>query len=359
MFQGKPGIMKCGYSIISTLLLGTAISCCTHSPDWMGNIPEHNLDYRSEVLWTDIPTDSIGIPGIMASFGNYILWSEESGNAPVTVYDMSQDICHKPARKGRAKGELLNVNQIIPVKDGFAIADNFRKTLQFFRYSKEEAGFVCVSERGISEFSTVAVARDTIVGVLSTGKGRFGLKAAGSELLLTTFGDYSAYGLSDRTGWGLMQGHLCINESAGRIATFSYYTAAYDIVDYRDTSIVRSKVLDMSHFNDNGQMYASMRPDSKVGFISLASNDKSIFSLYDGKELSYYMAHRGMKPRGNDILVFDWNGQCVGRLYSEFPISCIAWNEDMKVLLLCVMLESGEYRIGLWKGFADAGGQIE
>ena len=249
------------------MLLGTTVSCCTHSPDWMGNIPEHNLDYRSEVVLTDIPVDSIGNPDIMASFGNYILWSEESGDTPVTVYDMSQDIYRKPAKRGRAKGELLNVNQIIPVEDDFAIADNFRKALQFFSFSKETTDFTYATERDISEFSTVAIAGDTIVGVLSTGKGRFGLKTAESAPLLKTFGDYSAYGLSDRTGWGLMQGHLCINESTGRIATFSYYTAAYDIVDYRDTSTVCSKVLDMSHFYDNGQMYASMRPDSKVGFI--------------------------------------------------------------------------------------------
>ena len=136
--------------------------------------------------------------------------------------------------------------------------------------------------------------------------------------------------------------HFPVRKTVGQ----NLSSGAYEIVDYRDTATVCSKVLEMSSFNDHKGRYLSMRPDSKTGFISVASNAKYIYTLYDGKELSYYMSNPGIGLRGHNICVFDWDGNYVFRLHSADPVRCISWNEERQSLYLCVLTDSGEYRFG-------------
>ena len=56
--------------------------------------------------------------------------------------------------------------------------------------------------------------------------------------------------------------------------------------------------------------------------------EEGIFALYDGKELSYYMNHRGLKPHGTTICFFTWDGRYAARLCSDSRIRLIAWNEE-------------------------------
>lgn len=322
------------------------MSGCVKSSNWIKSVPMRDIDYSSEVQWVSIPADSIGNFSLMSAFADYILWSEDGSDRPLAVYDMAKSRIYSPVKEGRAHGEVLNINQIIPANSGFAISDNYKDVLSFYKFSNADSSFVLNSEVDISSFSTVAVASDTVIGVLSTGKGRYGVMHKDEDTLSASFGDYSAYGLDDKAGWGLMQGHLCLNDRLGRMASFSYYTAAYDIVDYRDTSVINSTVLEMSHYDNNGRQYVTMRPDSKVGFISAAANDRHIFALYDGTELSYYMSHKGMRPRSYNLLVFDWNGKYVERLHSALPLYGLAWNESRQSLFICAMDKAGEYKIG-------------
>ncbi len=322
---------------------GLVMSGCVKSSGWINSAPERNIDYSSEVQWLGIPADSIGDFSLMAACSDYILWSEESNDRPLAVYDIADNGIYRPLKKGRAHGELLNINQLISGDGGFAIADNYKNVLSFYEIGNADTAFVPKSEVDISDFSTVAVAGDTIVGILSTGTGRYGIRHKDT---IKTFGDYSAYGIEDKAGWGLLQGHVCLNGRLGRLACFSYYTAAYEIVDYRDMSVVSSTVLEMSRYDNNGGQYVTMRPESKVGFIAVTANDGNIFALYDGTELSYYMSHRGMRPRGYDLLVFDWDGKYVERLHSCMPIAGIAWNESAQALFMCVVNDGGEYSLG-------------
>lgn len=333
---------------ISTAFLLSAIliSSCSKSGGWLQEAPVMEIDFESDIELVDIPPDSLGTPEQMLSYGQYILWSDNDLDMPLWVYNQTDGSIASPLKKGRAYNEVLNINQIVHIENGFGLSDMFKNRLTC--YKMESGTSVNMSETDIKDFSAVSMVADTIIGTLKNGHSRYALCSSDGDLI-KEFGDYSKYGLSNEAGWGLMQGHICANARLGRIACFSYYTGAYEIVNYRDTSVICSRILEMSTFDDNGQHYASMKPDSKVNFISATSGNEMIFTLYDGKDLKYYMENRGIGQRGNDICVFDWDGNYIIRLHSEFPLCSIAWNEDNESLYLCFLSKSGKYMIGSLK----------
>uniref|UniRef100_UPI003FF0F3BF BF3164 family lipoprotein n=1 Tax=Candidatus Cryptobacteroides bacterium TaxID=3085639 RepID=UPI003FF0F3BF len=96
---------------------------------------------------------------------------------------------------------------------------------------------------------------------------------------------------------------------------------------------------------------ASMRPDSKINFISVTSSDNYIYALYDGNMIQYYIEHKGEVPSGKYICVFDWDGNYVKCYQSRFPIRSLSWNPDDKNLYGCVLADDGEYRIYMFNSF--------
>lgn len=329
--------------LLFALLAGCV--CCGRSGAWLEHVPAREIDYEREVKWLDIPPDTLGCPEMMAAFGPWLLWADNNDALPLRVFDLRSGESHAPLRKGRAGSEVLNIHQIVHdpyEEEGFAVVDNFNRRTTSFVLGAE--GCRRVGDRATEEFSALVPLGDTIVGTRCDGRGRYTTVAAGTEPFI--YGDYSAYGLSDEAGWGLMQGHLCADPRSGRLAWFGYYTAVYEIVDYRCGETLCSEVLDMSAFNRHGEVFTTLRPDSAVGFISLAAGDEGIWALYDGKPLSHYMQRRGIGTRGNDLCLFDWDGSCRGRLHSRLPVRCLAWNERQRRLFLCVVGDDGEYRIG-------------
>ena len=317
---------------------------CRNSSAWLNDVPDIKIDFASDVEWIDVPTDSISDPEMMVAFGEYLLWVDNQLASPVRIFDGSTGEISSPVQTGRASNEMLDVQEVLRTEAGFALEDTFKKRLYFYQKDTVSGIWEQSASTDVSEFCWVSIAGDTVVGQLMDGTGRYGVKSPGQEI--QRFGDYSQYGLDNASGWGLMMGHSAVNAVSGRYAVFSCYTGAYEIVDYRDTATVCSKVLEMSSFNDHKGRYLSMRPDSKTGFISVASNTKYIYALYDGKELSYYMSNPGIGLRGHDICVFDWDGNYVFRLHSADPVRCISWNEERQSLYLCVLTDSGEYRFG-------------
>lgn len=328
---------------IKIIVLGSVVmlSGCGPASDWIKDAPVHDIDFNADVRWADVPQDSISRPEMLVSFGPYILWADNSLDRPVWIWNEDTGELSSPVMSGRASNEILDVQEIMQTPDGFALMDTFKKRLYYYRLDPNSAEWRQENSEDTKEFCWVTVAEDTIVGQLMDGTARYGVKPAGEGL--RRFGDYSEYGLANGAGWGLLMGHGTANASQGLYAVYSCYTSAYSIVDYRDTATVCSRSLEMSSFNNHGDHYVSMRPDSKMGFVSVASNDNYIFALYDGKELDYYMSHPGVGLRGNDICIFSWDGSYVNRLHSDRPVSCIAWNGERQSLYLCV-LDNDEFR---------------
>lgn len=334
---------------ISAALAAMLLSACAGNREWIDGVRAEDIDYEKDVEWLDVPADSIGVPSDMAVSGSFLAWSESAGNRMLYIYGLESGKTYTPVKKGRASEELLNINQLMPRNGGFYVVDIFKHILCGYGYDSVRDVFIRESLASINEFCVVAVARDTVVGVLTDGQARYGVRASDGRIV-KSFGDYAEYGLNNREGWGLLQGKMCCSPVLGRFAIFSYYTVAYEILDMNAAAVVASEVLDMSSYDSNSHKFITMRPESKIGFISLTASDDRIYALYDGKNLKHYMDNRGIGMSGNDIVVFDWEGQYRSRLHSDRPVSCIAWNETDKSMYLCVLSDDGEYRFCRLRG---------
>lgn len=322
---------------------------CRQSGLWINRAEVSKINYSTDGSWVEVPENTINNPEMLCTGGNLIVWSESSGDFPVRIYDMISSNVISCIRKGRADNEILNVNQLaMSGADRFSVSDIFKKRMTEYLVKND----TCFQVRTvpIQEYSTVCAVGDTLIGVLPKGDARYCIKTLSGEIL-REFGDYSSFGMNNEVGRSLMQGHLQVNRSLGRMAQFCYYTGAYEIIDYRKDSVVYAKMLDESSFDDNGQRIASMRPDSKINFISVTSSDNYIYALYDGNMIQYYIEHKGEVPSGKYICVFDWDGNYVKCYQSRFPIRSLSWNPDDKNLYACVLADDGEYRIYMFNSF--------
>lgn len=320
-------------------IIAVICGCHGNDADWLQELPESSEDIIQDIKWLDIPSDIIGIPSRMTVIGSKLILSDPKDGYALTCYDQSDGSVSKFLQIGRSDTEVVDVHQIFPHKGYLCVADIMTDKCLILDMNS----YNVVGKYDLKEFSSVAFMDESIVGMLSNGDGRYGRKSLKSDAEIDSFGDYSEYGLSISSGSGLMQGDL-LTDGLSRMAWFGYYTAVYQIVDMDKKSVLSSEILDMSSFNEHGHMYTTMRPESKVAFISVAGDSDGIFTLYDGKELSYYIRNAGSKPHGNVICQFDWDGTPISKYMSSQSITCLCVGDGK--LYICAMAETGEYRVG-------------
>lgn len=324
------------------LLAAMLLSGCSSGKSWLTEVPVVELNAVRNMEAVPMPGDSISQPEIIASFGDYIVWSERKGNDLLKICRIDGIMLDSGIRKGRAADEILNVNQIMSQNGGFAICDIFKKKAFCYQIDGDQ----CRPHETfpIEGYNTIVVSGDTLIGTLKSGEHRYGL-ALKDGTPVFQYGDYSKYGLNTEIGCGLLQGHVAVNVEKGRLACFSYYADTYEISDYRHGEVLRSEQHEEFKFSgkDGGQVL--MSPDSRLAFISVTSSSGHVFALYDGKDLKHYMANSGSAPCGNSICVFDWDGNYEKCLHLDRQATSIAWNPDFRKLYVSILMEDGEYSI--------------
>lgn len=329
--------------VISPIWLTAIVLCahaCTCTEPWIDKCPAEAIN-SDNLKCVCVALESFSSPEMMTVLDSSLIVVDNNIKEPLNVFNLNDTRRCDFILKGRADGEVLNINQVFRSSPHLFVCDNFKGEL--YKYSIDADTLVRISKQNVTGFSSIVASEDTLAGILNNGEARYGIKAGGCESQVKTFGDYSEYGVSNNVGWGLTQGHMAINTSLGLFATFSYYTAAFDIADYRNAVQIHSEAMDMSTYDSHSDHFATMRMDSKIGFISVASTDSMIYTVYDGKPLSYYMANRGKKTYGQDICIFDWSGNYIRHLRSELPIKCIAHDKN-EYLYLCIQ-DKEEYRL--------------
>lgn len=335
---------------VSRIVVGLSIAvlcaCAQTTASWVEEAPSVEDDVARSVEWMDIAPEKIGDPELLCTAGGYLLWVDNDMDRPLSVLYLPTGEISAPLRKGRAGGEVLNIQQILRDVDTvgrFAAVDGFKHRIVCL--SADRGTLSREGEYPIDAFSSVTLSGDSVVGLLRDGSARYGIGSLGGSST-AGFGDYSTFGLTNEAGWGLLQGHVVRHPRSERIAWFGYYTAACKIVDFEERKTLCSHLFDLSAFDAHGKLYVTMRPESRVGFIGATACEEGIFALYDGKELSYYMSHRGLKPHGSTICFFTWDGCYAVRLCSDSRIRSIAWNEEQRILYICLLDGDAEYRIG-------------
>lgn len=340
-------LMGMRYNTITKTLLAAVflMTACSHQKTWLQSVPMTKLEVSRDVEFLPIPGDSIVMPEILATCGDYVLWSEKKGDELLRISDCDGNLLSSDIKKGRASGELLNITQILVQDHDFILCDVLKN--KAYSFVLEGHSVDRVNSFDIGTFSTIAVAGDTIVGIAKHGNYKYESKLLDGNTI-SKFGNYSFYGLDVETGCSLLRGHICINDALGRTAVFGYCAGAYEIADYRRHKIVRSEKLEDFSFDGKVGGQVLMGPESKLNFISVSSSETYIYALYDGKDLNYYMSNQVDSPSGNTICVFDWDGNYVKSVHLDYPVTCIAWNPDDNSLYISVLMDC-DYRIGTIK----------
>lgn len=327
-------------ALLITLLLIVS-ACMIGTPDWTSEVPISCDDISREITWLDIPTDSLNAPMAIVKAGDKIIIADVTQNFALKIFDCNDKTLTRCLNVGRASTEVLSVNQMFLYKEYLSVVDNLSKKMLFL----DLKDYTISTTYDIEDYSTVAVVNDTLVGTLLSSNARYGKAPLDSIHNTLRFMDYSEYGLSNSLGSGLLQGHVLVNENS-RLSWFGYYSSIYQTIDYDKEIVIKSRILEESSFNNHGQSYATLKPESKIAFISVDGNNKHIYVLYDGKELLHYMNNRGQKPYGNTILRLDWNGDMITRYNSSLPITCL--HEESDKLYLCILTKEGHYKIGYY-----------
>lgn len=177
--------------------------------------PSVEDDVARSVEWMDIAPEKIGDPELLCTAGDYLLWVDNDMDRPLSVLYLPTGEISAPLRKGRAGGEVLDIQQILRDVDTvgrFAAVDGFKHRIVCL--SADRGTLSREGEYPIDAFSTVTLSGDSVVGLLRDGSARYGIGSLGGSST-AGLGDYSTFGLTNEAGWGIVAGPCCAASPLG------------------------------------------------------------------------------------------------------------------------------------------------
>ena len=118
---------------VSRIVVGLSIAvlcaCAQTSASWVEEAPSVEDDVARSVEWMDIAPEKIGDPELLCTAGDYLLWVDNDMDRPLSVLYLPTGEISAPLRKGRAGGEVLDIQQILRDVDTvgrFAAVDGFK-----------------------------------------------------------------------------------------------------------------------------------------------------------------------------------------------------------------------------------------
>lgn len=331
--------------IISSFFLG----CDKRTENFLSiNVPV--TDISDSVSTITLPDDVILNPTAILNIGDYIVILNHDTEYILTIYNTVNHQLQYLQRIGRGPEELLHVNQIGIYPDStnmsFYVYDDLKNALFIYRLSQDYFKLYRIEETG--KYNFVALDFDMIVGIPAVDSSRYIIEKPRTNFV--KFGDYSEYEFSEKLiDNTLSAGYMVTNEYS--FAWFSLYGESYNIFNYQgfdSPKEIKKVYYTKPAFNQDvfrNQHMVILFVETILGFTSLTSSKEYIYALYSGKTLKDFMSIREAALAGNNIGVFDWNGNYVKRLYSKDPIVCINYNNKDKKLYALKLNQDMEYEI--------------
>ncbi|MDR0954828.1 MAG: TolB-like 6-bladed beta-propeller domain-containing protein [Rikenellaceae bacterium] len=327
--------MKTKIAIVALLFVGLLCSCRNNGVYNSLLEPFPRVDDCPLNIVSAYSFDSIGNPDFIFSVGDNILLSEPQLPLLLSSYNMERDEYQRFLSKGNGSRELLDVIQIGSYTDStFFVKSTFSNNVLI--YANDTHDFL--QEAPVVEGAVSVVWDNPILIASCTGSSRFVLRDTSDGRSIAfgntdPIGDFSAEQVAS-----IMQG-LCVgNREEKRFAWASLYGDLFEIYDYSDTSRIRLVTrqqgeLPRTEISEQG--YPLTLPETKLGIVSITSNDQYIYALYNENRLVDALTQRDKIMFCNKILVYDWDGNPVKALQTDYPIRSIAWNDKHKTLF-CV-----------------------
>jgi hypothetical protein len=278
--------------------------------------------------------DKIGRILIFKAKGNYIFMCEKNEDTQLQLIDKRTKDSYKFGRIGEGPGHVLGSIGIIPYNDDIYVCDV--QKLNIIKYNidsviykeKFSAPEMVVSDLGIMPFD-IACLKDTTFAVLGVMLGMNRLSIIdknGHEILrggsLPSKENENVSDLVHAIGY---QGRLTTNVNSSKIAVCTQYAGMLQIYQYENFKIdfIKEHIIFLADYIQNGENF-DITKQTRWGYLSIDSNDKYIFALYSGS----FQSEDPMYYLGNEIHVFDWDGNPVQKLKTDRNLSHICVSED-------------------------------
>lgn len=289
--------------------------------------------------------DSIQAPSQILSLNDYWLFVEPKCNNLLYIINGTDNKSKRLISKGQGSDELVDIQQIGYGNhcNSFYAHDVLLNKYHLYELKNDSINHRIYTFKDM-DYSISAIAFDDSLSFFETvnSKNRFVIKTPTTQY---SFGDnINIKKFSPEQVYQLLQGPCLISTKHKRLAWFSMYGDVMEIYDYTQTYNIKticSKVIKLPSTSLSG----IMRMDAHLGVSSIATDDKYIYALYNGKMLSEIVKDRDKAFFSDKIMIFDWDGNPVELWNLTHQISYITYNKQKHSLYGLGLDEEADYSI--------------
>lgn len=313
------------YNLVTILVFFITLFSCTNNQNGYNEIFEEKQSVSLNQL-NNIFVDSLGRPEIIFSHKDNIFLADPTQTRLLFKYNINNDSISHLLSKGQGINEIYKISNIGKGRNEGEIYVSDIITRSVYFVSSETEDIIKDSLIFPNSFCDVAYDQDKTFFLLIGDKKRFAIRHNNT---INYFGsNIKLDGINDKSVSKILQGTCVLSSVNKKIAWFSAYGDIFEIYSYNDLNninLVKSfKGISPIYYKDDG----AMNINSIFGIQSVATDDKHIYALYNGKTLKEMMNNREMAFFSNKILVFNWAGEPIKELMIDQPIRSITYDEN-------------------------------
>lgn len=293
---------------------------------------------EKNIVFTDMNVEEqLGKVVSMKSIDNYLVIAERNMETQVQLIDKKTKASYLFGQTGEGPGRFLQSVNIIPIdKENIGVFDLQKGCIFNFNIdSIVKLNLQCMPEVLIKKTSSFPMTIDrinqnTYVALcLMSGLKRFVLIDTNGEIISMegSLPEKKDETVQDWVHAFAYWGRITTNPKESKIVICTNYAGIIQIYDCKtkEIQLVKEHNLFLADYEEKNQNFA-VSPQTRWGYLALASNDKYIFALYSGK----YQVENidGDFNTSNIIHVFDWDGNPVCRLVSNKKLSTMMCVDD-------------------------------
>lgn len=277
-----------------------------------------------------LPSDSIGNPIDIYSFGNSIVLVEPEFEKILTLYNIKDQAIRHLQKKGRGPEELIYITQVNNFNDSsFYVYDPFSMKMGIYHIKGDSiiSEYKKMKENISANFWNPSMS----LKVLKGNTQKFYLHDPLKDIAVR-FGEPLNLGGHSEETLANLEG-ICVNSFIrNRIAWFSYLGDIFEIYDFSEINnckLIKREIAIPPMFKEKkikDKKVLAFSPKTKLGVSSLTSNDQYIYVLYNSHYIKDEIEKKDNAYLSNKILVYDWDGNPIKLLKLNKAVSCISYN---------------------------------
>lgn len=265
-------------------------------------------------------------PRLMAVDSVNFYFYESSADSMVLAVNKRNDLKKRFLAKGQGPIDAVSAESMY-VANGKVYFYNL--TLRKVLCYDEETGVVNVDSSAtnfvLNNMISTSLAFDGDMGIypILNNENRFVIKSQEQEAYFGKIEDTREYS-SIEYGW-ILQPMTDVNPIQKKLFWGSGMGDVYGIYDYSDINNIKEICLQLYEMPVTSEIEkTAYTGDTRIGILSVTSNQDYIFALYSGKLIKSVLRSMSDEDKlelANNILVFDWSGN---------PIKRIVVNHDLR-----------------------------